>query len=145
VSAEVFVVSTDTEVEQCFEAFKALRPHITRDSFLPQVRRQQQQAYQIVGVRLGDTVTTAAGFRLAEFLAWGKILYIDDLTTLPEFRGRGYGDTLMKWLIAFAKEHQCRAVHLDTGFARHAAHRLYLRMGMHFSSHHLALDFDGAR
>ena len=31
-------------------------------------------------------------------LAWGRFLYVDDLSTLPEARRRGYGMELLEWL-----------------------------------------------
>jgi GNAT superfamily N-acetyltransferase len=89
-------------------------------------------------------VQSAAGFRFAEFLAWGKVLYIDDLTTLPEATSRGFAGTLMDWLVAHAKSSGCQGLHLDTGYTRHAAHRLYLRKGLQLNCHHLALDLGTA-
>ena len=87
-------------------------------------------------------VKSAAGFRIAEFLAWGKVLYIDDLITLPAEKKRGYAGELLDWLIAYAQNQQCEGVHLDTGYTRHDAHRLYLRKGLQFKSHHLTLQFN---
>jgi GNAT superfamily N-acetyltransferase len=139
----IFIAESDEEITDCFDAFKVLRPHLKEEEFLSQVRRQQQQSYQIVALREGGVTPSAAGFRFAEYLAWGLVLYIDDLTTLPEFRGRGHGDQLMNWMIGLAKSRGCRGVHLDTGYARHAAHRLYLRKGLHLNCHHLALEFEG--
>jgi GNAT superfamily N-acetyltransferase len=144
VESLVFIATTDAEIESCFDAFSALRSHIDRISFVPQVRRQEAQGYQILAVRCGAEVPSAAGFRFAEFLAWGKVLYIDDLTTLPDSRGCGHADVLMNWMIEHARRSGCRAVHLDTGYTRQAAHRLYLRKGLHFDCHHLALQLDGA-
>ena len=138
---DVFLADSDAEIESCFTVFKVLRPHIELDGFLAQVKRQQTQAYRILGLRQNGTVKSAAGFRLAEFLAWGKILYIDDLTTLPGETGRGFAGALLDWLIEHARHNGCQAVHLDSGYMRHAAHRLYLQKGMHLSSHHLALEF----
>ncbi len=136
---EIFIAKTDAEIESCFPAFSLLRPHILREEFLPQVRRQQAQSYQILALRHEGIVKSAAGFRFAEFLAWGKVLYIDDLTTLSEARSKGYAESLLNWLIEHAKSQGCQGVHLDTGYAHHAAHRLYLRKGLQLSSHHLAL------
>lgn len=138
---DLFIAESDSEIEECFDAFKVLRPHLKKEQFLPQVRRQQKQSYQILALREGEKIPSAAGFRFAEFLAWGTILYVDDLTTLPEFRGRGHGEKLMNWIIDLAESRGCRGVHLDTGYARHAAHRLYLRKGLHLNCHHLALEF----
>jgi GNAT superfamily N-acetyltransferase len=139
-SIEIFIADTDAEIEACFPAFHGLRPHLDLTEFLPQVRRQQEQGYQILALRHEGTVKSAAGFRFLEFLAWGKVLYIDDLTTLPEERGQGFAGSLLDWLIEHAKSRQCQAAHLDTGYARHAAHRLYLRKGFQFNCHHLALE-----
>ena len=85
-------------------------------------------------------VRSVAGFRFAEFLAWGKVLYIDDLATLSGETSRGFASSLLDWLIDHARSHQCQGVHLDTGYARHAAHRLYLRKGLQLNCHHLALE-----
>lgn len=137
---EVFVANTNAEIESCFAVFSALRPHISKESFLPQVRRQQQQSYQIVALREQEAVKSAAGFRLVEYLAWGKVLYIDDLTTLPGETSQGFAGALLNWLIAHARSKDCRAIHLDSGYARHAAHRLYLRKGFRLSCHHFELE-----
>ena len=141
---DIFVAHSDEEILSCFPAFSVLRPHLQEQAFLSQVRRQQAQSYQIVALKHGGTVQSAAGFRFAEFLAWGKVLYIDDLTTLPEATSRGFAGMLMDWLSAHAKANGCQGLHLDTGYARHAAHRLYLRKGLQFNCHHLAFDLSKA-
>jgi GNAT superfamily N-acetyltransferase len=135
-----FLVSSDAEIEACYTAFSALRPHLKQHEFLPQVKRQQLQSYRILAVKADGCVVSVAGFRLAEFLAWGKVLYIDDLSTLPESRGRGYGAALMQWLIGYAGSCGCNAVHLDTGYSRYDAHKLYLNSGLKLSSHHMSLQ-----
>lgn len=137
---DIFVANTDEEIQSCFPAFSALRPHVKEEGFLPQVRRQQQQSYQIVALRQGGVVESAAGFRFAEYLAWTRC-FVDDLTTLPSELSQGFAGALMDWLIAYASSNQCRGVHLDSGYARHAAHRLYLRKGLQLHSHHFALEF----
>ena len=141
-TAEIFIATADSEIESCFPVFSALRPHLKRDDFLPQVRRQMEQSYRILALRHEGVVKSAAGFRFAEFLAWGKVLYIDDLSTLPGERSNGFAGSLLDWLIDHARANRCRGVHLDTGYARHAAHRLYLRKGLQLSCHHLALEID---
>ncbi len=138
-SIELFHPASDDELAACAPAFLALRPHLSVQAFVQQVRRQATQGYRIVAVRVGAEVPSAAGYRFAEFLAWGKVLYVDDLTTLESARGRGHGGALLDWLINHAREQGCHAVHLDSGYQRHAAHRLYLNKGFVLSSHHLAL------
>lgn len=137
---EVFIAGTDEEINSCFPAFKELRPHLEFESLLPQVRRQECQSYKILALRQNGQVKSVAGFRVCEFLAWGKILYIDDLSTLSSARGNGFAGELLNRLIESAKNSGCSAVHLDSGYARHNAHRLYLHKGFQLSSHHFALE-----
>jgi GNAT superfamily N-acetyltransferase len=139
-TTEIFLANTDAEITSCFPVFKALRPHLEPGEFLPQVRRQQRESYQILALRDDQLVKSVAGFRFAEFLAWGRVLYIDDLSTLPGETARGFAGSLLDWLVDYAKSRQCRAIHLDSGYARHAAHRLYLRKGWQLNCHHLAME-----
>ncbi len=128
------------DIEACFPVFSELRPHLAPEKFLAQVRRQEQQGYKILALRWNGEIKSIAGFRIAEYLAWGKILYIDDLSTLSAVRSQGFANTLLDRLIEFAKKSACDAVHLDSGYARHAAHRLYLNKGFELKSHHFVLD-----
>jgi hypothetical protein len=82
--SRIFIAQSDREISDCFPVFKLLRPHVSEEAFLPQVRRQQAQGYQILALRDDGVVKSAAGFRLVEFLAWGKSIYIDDLITMPD-------------------------------------------------------------
>lgn len=141
-SPEIFIAQSDDEIQDCFPVFKILRPHLNEDDFLPQVRRQQTQNFHILALKHEGVIKSAAGFRFAEFLAWGKVLYIDDLITVPGEKKRGYAGALIDWLTAHAQNHQCKGVHLDTGYTRHDAQRLYLRKGFQFNGHHLALQFE---
>lgn len=138
---EIITVTSRKEIESCFDAFKVLRPHIEKEQFIEQVIRQQEQSYQIIAINIDGKIPSAAGYRFAEYLAWGKVLYIDDLTTIPECRGNGYAAVLMDKLIELAKENACQGLHLDTGHQRHSAHKLYLNKGLNINSHHLSIEF----
>lgn len=137
---EIYIANTDEEINACFPVFKELRPSLIHEAFLPQVRRQEVQSYKILALRQNGEVKSVAGFRYCEFLAWGKVLYIDDLSTLPSARGNGFAGILLNRLIEEAKLNGCKAVHLDSGYARHSAHRLYLQKGFQLNCHHFALE-----
>jgi GNAT superfamily N-acetyltransferase len=81
-----------------------------------------------------------AGFRVGESLAWGRYLYVDDLSSAPEARRRGHAGALLEWLVAEARRCGCEQLHLDsgTGPERFDAHRLYHRHGLSIHSHHFA-------
>jgi GNAT superfamily N-acetyltransferase len=138
---DIILAQTDAEIQACFPVFKVLRPHLSEENFLAQIRRQQTQGYQILTLVKDGVIRSAAGYRMAEFLAWGKILYIDDLITLPQELKRGYASALLDRLIDYAQSQQCDGLHLDSGYARHDAHRLYLNKGLQLGSHHLFIKF----
>ncbi|MDP9013600.1 MAG: GNAT family N-acetyltransferase [Pseudomonadota bacterium] len=126
------------DVAKCFPIFSILRPKLDEAEFTTRVCVQAEENYKIVYIEMEDKVVAAAGYRLAHFLAWGKVFYIDDLITLPEKKRLGLGGFLMDWLIEQANQLRCDEVHLDTGYQRHDAHRLYLNKGLSLNCHHLA-------
>ena len=134
--------STDEQIRSCHRVMRQLRPHLTDEqAFVEQVQRQLAEGYHLAYFQDRGEPRTLAGFRFLEFLAWGKVLYIDDLITDSETRRSGHGGKLLKWVIQQARESKCDQVHLDSGPQRHDAHRLYLNHGFKIIGHHFALDF----
>jgi GNAT superfamily N-acetyltransferase len=135
------IVPPDTAL--AFPAMRALRTHYEDESaFVERIDTvQRAEGYRIVGVFEEEPHALAvAGFRVAHMLAWGRYLYIDDLSTLPEARRRGYGRQLLDWLTEEARRLDCDQLHLDSGATpdRYDAHRLYLNSGLDITSHHFA-------
>ncbi len=138
--SQVISIETEAQIASCFKVFQVLRPHLKDvETFVAQVKRQQAQSYRIAAIQGADgQVESVAGFRFGEYLAWGKILYVDDLSTLPDARGKGHGSALLDWLLNQAKSEGCAALHLDSGYTRLDAHRLYLNKGLNLVSHHFS-------
>lgn len=134
--------ATDSElIRSCYKVMQQLRPHLTSEqAFVSQVQRQIQEGYRLVYIQDHGQIKALAGFRFLEFLAWGKVLYIDDLVSDTANRKHGYGGKVLKWVIDEAKKVNCDQVHLDSGPQRYDAHRLYLNHGFKIIGHHFALD-----
>ena len=47
----------------------------------------------------------------------------------PEFRGRGFGESILDHLTHYARKHGISVLRLETGIHQHAAVRLYERVG----------------
>ena len=130
------------ETRLAFAAMRALRTHLADEaSFVRRVDEvQRPEGYRLLGAfDEGEELAAAvAGFRLAHNLAWGRHLYVDDLSTLPAARGRGHGRALLDWIASEAARLGCEQVHLDSGVGleRADAHRLYLNAGYVIASHH---------
>jgi GNAT superfamily N-acetyltransferase len=125
-----------------FEAMHALRTHHDDEAaFVKRVDEvQRPEGYRMVGAFEGDRCLAVAGFRELNNLAWGHVLYVDDLSTHPDGRRRGHGQALLEWCAQEATRLGCAAVHLDSGVEanRLDAHRLYLNTGMRITSFHFA-------
>ncbi len=131
--------TSELEIAACYPVFRVLRPHLVEAEFVSRVRRQQAEGYCLVFTSAAERVVAAAGYRFMEFLAWGRVLYVDDLITHPDQRGAGCGGALMDWLIAQGREKGCDELHLDSGYQRQDAHRLYLNKGLQLSCHHFSM------
>jgi GNAT superfamily N-acetyltransferase len=85
-----------------------------------------------------EEAAAAAGFRIADNLAWGRFLYVDDLVTRADARGRGHADALMTWVAEEAARAGCDELHLDSGVGpeREDAHRFYFRHRLRIAAYH---------
>ena len=129
---------TDADIRRLYPVMSALRPHIkTADDFLARVRRQQAgSGWRLIYVEDADMPVAAAGFRMSEWLAWGKALYVDDLVCLESHRGKGFAEALMLWMENLARAEGCAQFHLDSGTHRLGAHRFYHRLKLAITSFH---------
>jgi GNAT superfamily N-acetyltransferase len=133
------VISPD-KINACFEVYLELRPHLeNKKDFIKKVLLQQQEGFQLAAIFEGEEAVAAIGFRFITTFAWGKILYIDDLTTKAHLYGKGYRTAPLDDAIKQANEFHCNQVHLDSGYMRNKAHRLYLRYGFELTSHQFSL------
>ena len=137
---KVETAQSDEQILKCFDLLKLLRPGLEREGFVSRVKTQQKEGYCLIYIEDDEGVRSVAGFRIAHFLAWGRVLYVDDLITQPEARGIGFGTHLLKWLKGEAKKEACNGIHLDTGIELEDAHRLYLNLGMKINCLHLSMD-----
>ena len=132
------------ETARAARALLELRPHLRSAGALAERIDgvQRPQGYRLIGSFDGgeDDAAAAAGFRVVEMLAWGRALYVDDLVTLPEHRGRGHADALFAWLDEEAARLGCDQFHLDSGVGpeRADAHRFYFRHRLRIVSYHFA-------
>jgi GNAT superfamily N-acetyltransferase len=109
------------------------------DGFVTQVDTAQRPAgYRLLAAfEPGQAEAVAvAGFRRLTSLAWGDVLYVDDLSTRAASRRRGHARALLDAVAAEARALGCGAVHLDSGHQRHDAHRVYLAADFDIRSHH---------
>jgi GNAT superfamily N-acetyltransferase len=125
---------------------RALRAHYTdEEEFVRRVDEvQRPQGYRIVGAFEGERCVAVAGFRVIRMLAWHDAIYVDDLSTLPEARGRGHGRALLDWCMEEGRRLGCTQFHLDSavGPEREDAHRLYFNARLRITAYHFQTNLE---
>lgn len=130
------------ETALAFEAMRELRPRLDdATAFVERIDTvQRPEGYRLAGAFEADEsdAVAVAGFRMVHMLAWGRAIYIDDLSTRAAARRRGHADALFAWVLEEARRLGSTELHLDSGVGpdREDAHRFYLRHRMRISSHH---------
>ena len=136
---KITFAEAEADIARCYLVMAELRPHLQPAEFAARVRRQQAAGFHLAYLEENGEVRAVAGFRYLETLAWGKILYVDDLVAASAQRSRGHGGQLFDWLVTQAKANHCDEFHLDSGVQRFGAHRFYLAHRMDIVGHHFAL------
>ncbi len=129
---------SDEEISSTFPVMRQLRTHLDENEYLEKINRMRRSGYRLTAATEGGEVRCVAGFRIVEFLAYGKFLYVDDLVTAEDARSEGHGERVLDWLAGVAREEGCGSLQLDSGVQRHEAHRFYFRKGMSISSYHFS-------
>lgn len=134
----VQIVKTESDILKCRSAVQALRPSLTDDIYDEAVQKTLADNRQIVFIEEDNEAAAIAVFETGYNLFRGKYIYIDDLSTLPGHRGKGYAGILVDWIMEYAQKEGFNEVHLDSGVsaARTDAHRLYLNKRFQVTSLH---------
>ncbi len=135
---EIKLCTSAEDILKCWAVLLELRPHLLQATFVATIQQMQEEGYQLAYIEEEGSVMSAIGFRYLQFLYNGKHLYIDDLSTLPGCRGKGYGESLLKYVEELAITKGYKTVTLDSGHQRTTAHRLYLNQGFNIVAHHFS-------
>jgi GNAT superfamily N-acetyltransferase len=136
--AAIKVAVTDQEITMCWEALYLLRPILQVAHFVDQIKQMQKEGYVLLYLFDDHKVVSIAGYRIYSMLYCGKMLYIDDLSTLESARGNGHASSLLKQLYEIAAQQDCKAIHLDSGHIRITAHKLYFKEDFTISAFHFS-------
>jgi GNAT superfamily N-acetyltransferase len=134
----VQIVETEDDILKCRAAIQVLRPSLTDDLYVEAVRKTLGDNRQIIFIEDQGEAAAVAVFETGYNLFRGRYIYIDDLSTAPAHRGKGYAGILVDWILDYAKKENYAQVHLDSGVteARTDAHRLYLNKRFQIASLH---------
>jgi len=119
------------ELAACYHVVVGLRPFLKdADEWCERAEAMANAGYRVLAAWRQNQVVAVAGYRVNENLIHGRFLYVDDLVTAPDDRGKGLGACLLKELIRIGVNENCRRLVLDTAAANTNARRFYKREGL---------------
>ena len=133
---EIKIATTEEDILECWDVIFVLRPHLIKEEFVSTVKEMFTEGYHLAYIEENGKALSAVGFRYLQYLYNGKHIYIDDLVSLPETRGKGYAGMLLEYVADIARSKGYKCVTLDSGHQRYTAHRLYLNKGYNIVAHH---------
>lgn len=133
---EIKTAVTNQDIASCWEAMFLLRPMLKEQEFIQKVKKMQKEGYTLLYISENDKVVAVAGYRFFTMLYCDKMLYIDDLSTLENYRGKGYASILLHYIYEIAKQEKCSSVQLDSGHTRTRAHKLYYKEDFTINAFH---------
>lgn len=132
---------TKADIEFCKEAILEFRPNLDRETVVELVFQMiTNEGFELAFFPDENNTKAAAfiGYRKLNMLRTGPMIYVDDLFTFSEFRGRGYAGALLDYVTGQASNEGIKSIHLDSGYALHTAHRLYLNKGYYLACNHFS-------
>ena len=126
---EIRPLSGDAEIAAAYPLARQLRDRIREETFLAEVRRQAIQEYRLYGGYEDGRLVVLAGVRRSHTLSRGEHLFVDDLVTAEDARGRGHGRAMLEWLGRQAASEGIPRIYLDS---RTTAKGFYERLGYTF-------------
>jgi len=137
---EIKTATTADHIRSCTRALLEFRPMLKEENLVEQSLRMMKEGFKLIYIADDDKEEAAAilGFREYEMYRTDRIIYIDDLFTFAEHRGKGYAGALLDYIHLLAANEGISAVHLDSGYPLYPAHRLYLNKGYVLPCHHFA-------
>ncbi len=79
-----------------------------------EIRRQQVEGYRLFGGFEDGRLVSLAGVRRSHTLSRGEHLFVDDLVTLEDERGKGRGAEMLRWLGGRARAEGIPRIYLDS-------------------------------
>lgn len=122
------------ELVTVFEVLSQLRRELDYDEFEDLIYEMRSMEYKMLGIMEGEKLITYAGVAIQTNLYHKRHLFVFDLVTDEEYRGRGYGKVMLDYLDDFARIAMCENIVLSSGVHRENAHRFYENNGFYKKS-----------
>jgi hypothetical protein len=132
-------IASEEEIKYCYTLMHQIREDLSKNDFFSMIAEQIKNGYQVVYVTENNQIICVVGFNILQKLSWGKYLYIEDFVTEKSAQYSGAANALFDFIKIYAKQQNCKSIHLDSSVTRQEAHKFYLSQNMQIDSHHFSI------
>ncbi len=133
-------IATEEEIKYCYKIMRQTMKDLSEQDFINLVSQQIKNGYKLIYMIDNGEVICVTGFIIAQKLAWGKHLYIDDFVTDKSVKSSDAAKALLDFVKIYAKQQNCDSIHLDSSVKREKAHEFYLEQNMKIDTYHFSMD-----
>ena len=123
--SEIFELTTSEQWDAAWPALASLRKDLSREDFLNSREKMIADGYQLFGLQSAGRIVSVAGLIIYPHITRERDCWIYDLATLEEERSKGFGEKILRFVEAHAKERGCSRICLHTRLSRIDAQRFY--------------------
>lgn len=132
---EIKLIS-DKSIKSIIPLVTLLNPGKDEKVLLSRLEEMMKNGYQCLGVYDKEKLIGICGlWTLTKFYV-GKHLEPDNVVIAPEYRNKGVGEMMMKWVENHARELNCDAIELNAYVENSKGIEFWKRMGFNIRGHH---------
>ena len=125
------------ERENMYPLILLRRPDLSKQEFLQMLEEMIAEDYICIGAFDEDNKCVGiGGYYIQTRFYLGKTIQVENLVIAPEFRDKGVGSALIKWIEEKGREQNCVVCVLNNSSSNHAAHKFYHREGYSIDCFH---------
>ncbi|MEZ5015609.1 MAG: GNAT family N-acetyltransferase [Flavipsychrobacter sp.] len=130
------LISTQ-EIHSIIPLLKLLDETKAEDVLQSRLEDMVAKNYSCVGVYDDNKLIGISGLWILNKYYVGKHLEVDNVIILPEYRSKGIGDLLMKWIFDYAISIGCIASELNCYTSNHKGLRFWINKGYKIIGYHM--------
>ncbi len=122
---EIVPLDTETLWLEALPIAQFLWPELRAESYVRCLMSMSAKGYLLWGIRSNGLLVGIAGVQEIELLARGRILWLFDMATHPEYQGNGFGAQMLSFLREYARSNGYSRLLLHTSATREATINFY--------------------
>lgn len=123
---QIIELLDEKEILNTYPLLSQLYEELTYEQYEHYIRELLPLGYRRIVVEEDGHYIASAGLLEGVHFRFGKYMYINDLVTDIQHRGKGVGKALVHWVEHNAMARECKNLKLASNVNRHDAHRFYV-------------------